>query len=185
MAYSGDPLTRPMKDRVREAVFNLIGPAVIGSHVVDLFAGTGALALEGLSRQAVSALAIERHFPTARLIADNARNLGLTDRVEVFAGDTFIWSRRVESLGDKPCTIFCCPPYSFYQQRWDDLSQLIQRLLSMAPLQSRFIVEADSGMDWQRLRNPELWDVRTYSPAVVGMFIKTDEIQPVDTSANS
>ena len=44
--YSGDLRTRPMKDRLREAIFNLIGPAIRGKHAVDLFAGTGALALE-------------------------------------------------------------------------------------------------------------------------------------------
>ena len=52
---SGDPRTRPMKDRVREAVFNLIGTEVKGTHVVDLFAGTGALGLEASCRGALSA----------------------------------------------------------------------------------------------------------------------------------
>ncbi|MEZ6070660.1 MAG: RsmD family RNA methyltransferase [Pirellulales bacterium] len=50
VAYSGDPRTRPMKERVREAVFNLLGPAVRDSYVLDLFAGTGAMALEAISR---------------------------------------------------------------------------------------------------------------------------------------
>ena len=44
LQYTGDLRTRPMKDRVRESVFNLIGPAVVGSHAIDLFAGTGAWA---------------------------------------------------------------------------------------------------------------------------------------------
>ncbi len=48
LEYSGDPRTRPMKDRVREAVFNLLGPDVAGKYVIDLFAGTGALGLEAL-----------------------------------------------------------------------------------------------------------------------------------------
>src|SRR5688500_14918022 len=43
LAYHGDLVTRPMKDRVREAMFNLIGPSVVGTHALDLFAGTGAL----------------------------------------------------------------------------------------------------------------------------------------------
>ncbi len=48
LRYGGDPRTRPMKDRLREAVFNLIGPMVRGTHALDLFAGTGALGLEAL-----------------------------------------------------------------------------------------------------------------------------------------
>ena len=43
LQYAGDPRTRPMKDQVREAVFNLVGPSVVGKDVIDLFAGTGGL----------------------------------------------------------------------------------------------------------------------------------------------
>src|SRR6185369_13778531 len=66
LQYSGDLRTRPMKDRVREAVFNLLGPGVKGSHAIDLFAGTGALGLEAISRGAAQATLIERHLPTSR-----------------------------------------------------------------------------------------------------------------------
>ena len=52
IAYSGEMCTRPMKQRVREATFNLLGPRVVGTQVIDLFAGTGALAWEALSRGA-------------------------------------------------------------------------------------------------------------------------------------
>src|SRR5438105_2010542 len=65
LQYTGEARTRPMKDRVREAVFNLLGPSVTGSHAIDLFAGTGALGLEALSRGAARATFIERHFPTS------------------------------------------------------------------------------------------------------------------------
>src|SRR5262249_42961688 len=67
LQYSGDIRTRPMKDRVREALFNLIGPNVRGMHAIDLFAGTGALGLEAISRGAAGATFIERHYPTAEL----------------------------------------------------------------------------------------------------------------------
>src|SRR4029453_14397542 len=72
LAYSGDEPTRPMKDRVREAVFNLLGPGVQGAHALDLFAGTGALGLEAISRGAARATFLERHLPTCRLIEQNA-----------------------------------------------------------------------------------------------------------------
>src|SRR4051794_22495694 len=72
LKYSGDIRTRPMKDRVREAVFNLLGKQIAGSHAIDLFAGTGALGLEALSRGAARATFIERHFLTAKLIEENA-----------------------------------------------------------------------------------------------------------------
>ena len=78
--YSGDDRTRPMKDRVREAVFNLLGPAVVGKHALDLFAGTGALGFEALSRGAAAATFVERHFPTADHLRQTAASLGVADR---------------------------------------------------------------------------------------------------------
>ena len=60
VVYHGAEFTRPMKDSVRESLFNIIGPRIKGSAVVDLFAGTGAVAFESLSRGASSASAIEK-----------------------------------------------------------------------------------------------------------------------------
>ena len=88
LAYSGDARTRPMKDRVREATFNLIGPVDATTLAIDLFAGTGALALEALSRGARDAILIERHFPTAKLIRQNAETLGVQDHCRIVTSDT-------------------------------------------------------------------------------------------------
>ncbi|OYV90832.1 MAG: hypothetical protein B7Z73_05850 [Planctomycetia bacterium 21-64-5] len=78
---TGDPRTRPMKDRVREAVFNLLGD-VSGSTAIDLFAGTGALGFEALSRGAKAAVFFEQHFPTADVIRRNAALLGVAGACE-------------------------------------------------------------------------------------------------------
>ena len=169
--YSGDPHLRPMKDRVREALFNLVGPTVTGTHAIDLFAGTGALALEALSRGAVRATAIERHFPTARLIRENAEHLGVGERVEVVTSDTFIWARRAEFSTDRePWLVLCSPPYRFYQERAADVVDLIERLLAAAPAKSIFVVEAVEAWNWSLLPRADQWDVRVYAPAVVGLL---------------
>src|SRR3954449_11572498 len=91
--YSGDVRTRPMKDRVRESVFNLLGYGVVGTHAIDLFAGTGAMAIEALSRGATKATCIERHYPTSKLIEKGAAQLGIADRLTVIFGDAFLWTR--------------------------------------------------------------------------------------------
>jgi hypothetical protein len=78
LLYGGDPRVRPMKDRIREAIFNLLGPAVQGKHAIDLFAGTGALALEALSRGARHATLIERHVPTAEIVRRNMAALDVS-----------------------------------------------------------------------------------------------------------
>jgi 16S rRNA (guanine966-N2)-methyltransferase len=169
LLYSGDFRTRPMKDRLREAVFNLIGPDVAGKHAVDLFGGTGALGLEALSRGAARATFIEQHHPTADLIGRNAAELGLRDCCSVVPGNVFLWFRRRPDLGTDPWLVFCSPPYDFYVERCEEMLTLIGGLIRAAPPGSAFMVEADERFDFGLLPAPEEWDVRSYPPAVVGM----------------
>ncbi len=74
---------RPTSDRVREAIFNIIGQAVVGARVLDLFAGTGALGLEALSRGALRAVFIDKSPDAVRLIQSNIKRCGVQDRVTV------------------------------------------------------------------------------------------------------
>jgi 16S rRNA (guanine966-N2)-methyltransferase len=172
LAYSGDMRTRPMKDRLREAVFNLVGVEVRGTHAVDLFAGTGALGLEALSRGAARATFIEQHFPTAELIRKNAAALGVEDAVDVIGANTFFWGRHSPELGTMPWTVFCSPPYRFYIDRAAEMLELIGGLLKAAPAGSVLVVEADDQFDFGQLPSPTAWDVRAYPPAVVGVLRK-------------
>ena len=172
LQYSGDLRTRPMKDRLREAVFNLIGPAIKGMHAVDLFAGTGALALEAVSRGAHRATLIEQHYPTAQIIRQNTVLLGIEPQAEVVAANTFIWVKMHKLPADKPWAVFCSPPYDFYVSRAEEIRELIGTLIELAPLQSVVVVEADARFDFHSLPHPETWDVRSYPPAVVGLYWK-------------
>lgn len=170
--YSGDERTRPMKDRVREAVFNLVGPRIIGKLAIDLFAGTGAIGLEALSRGAAQAIFLERHFPTAAIIRRNAAALGAEDLCRVQPADTFIWARRELPTEAMPWVVFCSPPFEFYRSRSEEMLSLLNRLWEAAPSKSLSVVEADGHFDFTTLPQPELWDVRSYPPAVVGLAEK-------------
>jgi 16S rRNA (guanine966-N2)-methyltransferase len=172
LAYSGDERTRPMKDRVRESVFNLLGPGVVGTHAIDLFAGTGALGLEAISRGAVRATLIERHLPTCKLIEGNAARLGIAEQVDVQFADTFKWNKLGQLPADRPWVVFCSPPFEFYVSRTGDMLQLIERFLTAAPDGSLFAVEADERFDFGQLPHSDQWDVRKYFPAIVGVLVK-------------
>jgi 16S rRNA (guanine(966)-N(2))-methyltransferase RsmD len=75
--------TRPTSDRVRGAIFNLLGQYFDGGDVLDLYAGTGALALEALSRGCARAVCVERDRAAAEALRRNAADCGFADRVEV------------------------------------------------------------------------------------------------------
>ncbi|MDP6442411.1 MAG: RsmD family RNA methyltransferase [Pirellulaceae bacterium] len=170
LAYHGDPNTRPMKDRVREAVFNLVGPRIEGLHAIDLFAGTGAIVIEAISRGAASGTAFEQHFPTAALIETNARALGLDDRLEIVRGDTFYWVDQVEFPRDRPWVVFFSPPYAFYLSRQVEMCELISRFQSTAPVGSALVVESDTEFSPDALPAGD-WDVREYPPAQVALLL--------------
>lgn len=159
-----------MKDRVREATFNLLGPSVRSTHAIDLFAGTGALGLEAISRGAARATFWERHFPTAAVIEENIALLDVAGQCTVLAGDTFAFFRQPADLGQAPWTVFCSPPYDYYLTHDEQLLTLVELLFRGAPAGSLLVVEADQRFDFARLPDAEQWDVRGYPPAVVGVY---------------
>ena len=172
LEYSGDLCTRPMKDRVREALFNLLGHGVEGKLAIDLFAGTGALALEALSRGASRAFFVERHRPTAEAIRRNAVTLGVESLVEVTSADTFLWARRLPDLGGAPWIVFCSPPYDLYVAQKEDILQLLNHLIQTSPPDSLFAVEFDNRFDFHELPHAEQWDIRPYPPAILAIWEK-------------
>lgn len=176
LLYSGRFETRPMKDRVREAMFNLVGPAVRGRHAIDLFAGTGALGLEALSRGAVSATFIERHIPTARVIMQNIDLLGVQDFTHVETADTFAWIKLQPELPADPWLVFCSPPWDLFVDQQADMLSLLGRLVEMAPAESIFVVESDARFDCGQLPQPDRWRVREYPPARIGILRLTEEL---------
>jgi 16S rRNA (guanine(966)-N(2))-methyltransferase RsmD len=89
---------RPTSDPLRETVFNILGAAVHGSHFIDLFAGTGAVGIEALSRGAAAVVFIENHGPAATLIHKNLASLGAPPRTVVLAVDVI---RGLEMLSPK------------------------------------------------------------------------------------
>jgi 16S rRNA (guanine966-N2)-methyltransferase len=104
-------VTRPTTDRVREAVFSIIGEAVEDARVLDLFAGSGAMGLEALSRGAREALFIEQDFGGCRVIEDNLHRAKLRGG-RVTKAEAFASVRRLGEAGARFNLIFADPPYT-------------------------------------------------------------------------
>jgi 16S rRNA (guanine966-N2)-methyltransferase len=102
---------RPTADRVKESIFNMLGPSVAGSAVLDLFAGTGNLGIEALSRGAQSAFFVDGSAPSIAIIRKNLVLCAMTARAEVLQDDAF---RAIALLRRRRRTfdlLFADPPY--------------------------------------------------------------------------
>jgi 16S rRNA (guanine966-N2)-methyltransferase len=100
--------TRPTSDRVREALFSVLGD-VSGLEVLDLFAGSGALGIEALSRGAASVVFVERAPPAVKALATNIATLGIEARVH--SGDARAFLRKARAAGETYDLVFLDPPY--------------------------------------------------------------------------
>ena len=102
---------RPTPDRVREALFNILSGQIGGTAVLDLFAGSGAVGLEALSRGAGGAIFVEAHAPACRLIEQNLQLCGLHERGSVWCRDVLEALPALEMRGHRCDVIFLDPPY--------------------------------------------------------------------------
>ena len=103
---------RPTSDRLRETLFNILGPAVEAVTFVDLYAGTGAVGIEALSRGARHAIFVEQHAPAVALIRRNLESLGMRAEAEVLQMDVSRAIERLESMRVHAHIIFLDPPYA-------------------------------------------------------------------------
>jgi 16S rRNA (guanine(966)-N(2))-methyltransferase RsmD len=104
--------TRPTGAKVREAIFNILGP-LSPNPVLDLFAGTGALGIEALSRGASRATFVERDQRALSALHRNLREFELTDRARVLDGKVAVALQRLaDEKGDKFSWVFVDPPYA-------------------------------------------------------------------------
>jgi 16S rRNA (guanine(966)-N(2))-methyltransferase RsmD len=137
--------TRPTSDRLRETLFNVVAPRVPESVWLDLFAGSGAIGIEALSRGARSATFVESSSPAARTIRDNLQALGIEEGFDLIVRDAAIALRMLETQAAAFDFCFLDPPYrklDDYEQTLGFLSQ--SRLLTP---ESLVIAEHDKHFD--------------------------------------
>lgn len=116
-----EPELRPTSERIRETLFNWLAPRIEGARCLDLFAGSGVLGLEALSRGASEAIFIERSAAAARTLQKSITTLG-ADRAVMHVGDAFAWLR--DSKPQAMDIVFLDPPYAL--ESLAELCRLLQ-----------------------------------------------------------
>ena len=104
--------TRPTSDLLRQALFNVLGARIQGARVLDLFAGTGAIGLEALSRGAASVTVVEADRRAVASLQANLAALKLTERARVVVADVLPALTRLQAAGETFDCIFLDPPYA-------------------------------------------------------------------------
>jgi 16S rRNA (guanine966-N2)-methyltransferase len=120
---------RPTSDRVREAIFSALGDRVVGAQALDLYCGTGALAIEALSRGAAHAVLVDQD---TRPALGNVQRLGLADRTELVRGDVERWLSKVSAAdaAGKFGLVFVDAPYRLADRMTESLDTHLPRLLT-------------------------------------------------------
>ncbi|MBI4466175.1 MAG: 16S rRNA (guanine(966)-N(2))-methyltransferase RsmD [Acidobacteria bacterium] len=108
--------TRPTSDRLRETLFNVLGPAVAGAVFADCYAGSGAVGIEALSRGAEWVYFLESHHPAVKVIRENLARLEIETGAEVLPFDVLAGLRELERRGVRLDIVFLDPPYQAAEQ---------------------------------------------------------------------
>jgi 16S rRNA (guanine966-N2)-methyltransferase len=169
---------RPTPQMVREALFSILGNAVPGRVFYDVFAGTGVVGLESVSRGATSARLIEKDPKQVTTIQKYADEFGIGDKVQVLRADAYRWAERWVPLGTAPVNLFLSPPFPDLSEKGDEFLALVRLLLEKAPDESVLTIQAEDGFPLDRLPDLPVWDVRKYGRNLLLFRVKGDPVQP-------
>jgi 16S rRNA (guanine966-N2)-methyltransferase len=160
--------TRPITDKVKEALFNIIGPDISESSFLDLFAGSGSVGIEALSRGASYVCFVERNRQPCQVIRENLKLTGLEDSAELVQADAF------DYLEQQPHPqydyIYIAPPQ--YKKIWSRALEVLDQHLAWLSLDAWVIVqihpvEYQSKGDQLNLKNLEEFDQRKYGSTLL------------------
>ena len=161
--------TRPITDRVKEALFNILDNWVIDHRLLDLFAGTGAVGIEFLSRGGRQAVFVERAGPAQRVIQENLRLTKLTAQADLVRGDAFKYLAR--DLLDPFEVIYIAPPQ--YQNLWQKALQMIDRRPTLLTSDGIVVVQIDPReFEEVTLQTLALYDQRKYGNTMLCFYEK-------------
>jgi pantetheine-phosphate adenylyltransferase/16S rRNA (guanine(966)-N(2))-methyltransferase RsmD len=130
---------RPTADRVRESLFNSLGQFFEGGRVLDLYAGTGALGIEALSRGLEQAVFVERDKKARDVILENLRRTHLADEAEIIGGEAEAVLGRLEGRGETFDLIFADPPYRIAAA---EVGRILYRLRPLLTTGGRVVIES-------------------------------------------
>ena len=168
-------VTRPITDRAKQSLFDVISPIIEGARVYDCFAGTGSMGLECLSRGAAYVTFFEADRSALTRLTQNIMALQVAERSRVISGDVFRWFERTNT---RPTTAgeiganlaFLDPPYRFLRDRTDELLQLALHLAHAHLTPGATVVFRHDVKDALELPNLDCYDQREYGDMAIELL---------------
>jgi 16S rRNA (guanine966-N2)-methyltransferase len=179
-----DRTTRPITDRVKQSLFDIVTPLLEGARVYDVFAGTGSMGLEALSRGAAHATFFEADRSALQRLKKNVASLGVDASVTVIAGDLFKYFGRAAPPAQPARIIFLDPPYRFVREQTERLQMLTSRLSLHLAADGLLVFRHDAS---DSLELPELAvvDRRAYGSMMMEFFARRDRGSAISTTSGA
>jgi 16S rRNA (guanine(966)-N(2))-methyltransferase RsmD len=135
---------RPTPQMVREAFFSILGNAIPDRLFVDIFAGTGVVGMEALSRDARQTLFIERDAALAQSLEGHLRSFGLSRQAKLFRTDAYRWIAAWQAPAE-PVNIFLSPPFPDLQERPEEFMKAVTALQEKVAPESVIVIQGERG----------------------------------------
>jgi 16S rRNA (guanine(966)-N(2))-methyltransferase RsmD len=158
---------------VREALFSILGNAVPDRPFFDVFAGTGVVGLEALSRGAKSVIFVERDFRLVAELEQHAAEFRVADAVSVARADVYLWAMRWRPPAE-PVTVFLSPPFADYERRTGDLAELVTSIREKVHAGSVVVLQAETTAPLDELPGRADADERRYGRNSLLIWVKDE-----------
>lgn len=171
IACTVNPELRPTPQMVREALFSILGNAIPDRLFVDIFAGTGVVGLEALSRGASATYFIERDVRLAGAIEKHLRAFALVKHARVYRTDAYRWIAAWQAPPE-PVNVFLSPPFADLHEHPDLLLQALARLQATVADDSVIVLQSEKGVPLEEHSEMLAWEQRAYGRNVLMIWQK-------------
>lgn len=168
--------TRPITDRVKENLFNILGDWVVGTRWLDLFAGTGQVGIEALSRGASYVIFVDSAWAAIRTVRENLGHSGLGAEAQVIRADAFAFMQKVP---DEPFdVVYVAPPQ--YHNLWEAVIRVLDRKASSYLSSAGMVITQIDPKEYRdlELKQLALFDQRRYGRTML-CFYEPDEVTEI------
>jgi 16S rRNA (guanine966-N2)-methyltransferase len=168
---SVNPKMRPTPQRVREALFSILGDAVPDRLFFDVFAGTGVIGLEAVSRGARHVTFLERDFRSAADIEKHLAEFRVRNHATILRSDVYRWAERWQPPAE-PINVFLSPPFDDFENKLPEMLLLLADLQEKLYAGSVLVLQSERTWELDKLPAREQWEQRVYGRNELLIWVK-------------